>query len=427
MIITRSTILNIFSFLANYRSMNNLLLSIKKSPKFLAYPFIFVSSFMLLVNFINIFPIKVLNDVYLFGQNNLEIFFGISAVFFVNYYINNSKKAFASAICYAFSDSVFYALSNEHFSLLFSVIIAFLFSAIIKNLDLVYSFVLLLIASFIFAIVVGVLYDYLFSGLKAFCSFMNNKESLFGVANNLYSVMVSDNFGEMFYTKDFSSAAVINDSLVVGIKNIFLADTKNPTSQVASFMTGKYLVNLFVTLGVFVALYSHFDGIKLTAFSLVTILTLAFGDIKLLSLFILVFNPMIYLAFLAMIFVSYLLPVLLDIRIGFNDNGSIIELFKYGNNLGYILLSGIVIGVMTYFLVQMVVSKFDIQKQKVLPREVRRIVNALGGEKNIQRVSNENLIVKNPNLINILSLDCDIMENVVTLHYGELDLLKQYF
>lgn len=407
--------------------MNSLLLSIKKSPKFLAYPFIFVASFLLIVNFIHLFPIKAFDEIYAYSESNLELFFGMGAVFFVCYYINNSKKAIASAMAYVLGDSVFYSLSNEHFSLLFSIVVAFLFSAIIKNMDLIYSYLLLLMINVIFAIILGVSYDYLYSSLKSFCSFMDNKESLFGVVNNLYSLLFSDSFGDLFYTKDYSSATMIGEKLVAGVKNVFIADSKNPASAVAVFMTGKYIVNIFVTLGVFVALYSHFDNVELSAFSLLVILSLVFGDIKLLSLFVLVFNPMLYVGFLAMIFVSYLLPALLDIRIGFVDNGSIIELFKYGNNFGYVLLSGIVIGVMTYFLFQMIISKFDIQKRKILPKEVRRIVNALGGEKNIQKITKDKLIVKNPNLINVLTLDCDIMQNEVTLHYGELELLKQFF
>lgn len=407
--------------------MNNLLLSIKKSPKFLAYPFIFVSSFLIVVNALNMFPIKAFGEIYGYAENNVDIIFGASAVFFVSYYINNSKKAFAVALCYMLSDSVFYSLSGEHYSLVAGIVCAFIISAIIKNMDLLYAFFLLLIVGVIIGLILAVSYEFLFSALKGFCSFMKNKESLFGVVNNFYSLFFSDSFGEMFYTKDYSTSTIVNDNLVVGIKNIFLADTESPHSLVSSFMTGKYLLNIFVTIGIYVALYSHFNGVQLSAFTLVSALALAFGDVKLLSLFILVFNPMIYLAFLAMVFISYLMPAILDIRIGFRDNGSIIELFKYGNNLGYILLSGIVIGVMTYFLIQMVVSKFDIQKQKLLPREVKKLVNALGGEKNIQRINENNLIVRNPNLINVLVLDCDILENVVTLHYGELELLKQFF
>lgn len=91
------------------------------------------------------------------------------------------------------------------------------------------------------------------------------------------------------------------------------------------------------------------------------------------------------------------------------------------------MITGFVIAVMTYFLFQIVISKFDIEKKKLLPKEVKKIVVALGGEKNIERIKMDKLYVKNPNLIDVLKLDCDINGNEITLHYGDLELIKEYF
>lgn len=407
--------------------MNNLLLSLKNSPKYLSYPFIFASSFLLLANLLRLFSVDVFDTVYLFAQDNIEIIFGACAVFFVSTYTTNSKKAFACAICYLISDGVFFSISNEHYSLLFGVLIAFILSYSVKSIDELYCYLLFMLIGTVLGIVIGLCYDYFYSVLRAFCDFMRNKEMLFAPFNNFYSIAFSDSFEELFFTKDYSMSAVVNGKIVSGVQSIFLADTDNPNHQVSVLLSGKYLVNIFVVLGIAVALYSHFYSNELLSFLSVCAVSILFGDIKLLSLLLLLFNPIIYLAFSAMNFISYLVTALLDIRIGYADNGSVIELFKYGNSWLYFLLSGIVIAVMTYFLTQIVISKFDIQKRKLLPKEVRKIINSLGGEKNIVKIQNDRLIVKNPNLINILNLDCDIRENEVILHYGELELLKQYY
>lgn len=407
--------------------MNTLLLSIKKSNDYLAYPFIFLSLFLIVVNIIEFLPVAPLHDVYLLSQNNLEFFFGFLCVYFVCYYNHAGKRAITASFCYVLGDSVLFALSGEHFSLVFSVIIAFVFSAIIKNTDILYSFILLMLISVIFALVIGLSYDYLISWLRAFCGFMKNKELLFGVINNAYSIFFSDSFGEMFYSKDYSASTVVNNQIVAGVKEIFIADSSNPIDDVKVFLTGKYFVNIFVSIGALISLYSKTYGKKHFAFALLCAISVLFGDIKLLSLFLLLFNPIIYLAYLFMVFVSYLLPMLLDIKIGFYNNGSVIELFKYGQKWFFFFITGFVIAVMTYFLFQIVISKFDIEKKKLLPKEVKKIVVALGGEKNIERIKMDKLYVKNPNLIDVLKLDCDINGNEITLHYGDLELIKEYF
>lgn len=407
--------------------MNKLLLSLKNSPKYLAYPFIFASSFLLLVNILNLFSVDAFQKVYYYAENNIEIIFGICAVFFVCSYRFNSKNAIACTICYFISDGIYFSISNEHYSLVFSVLVAFVLSFAVKKIDVIYTYLLLMLIGVVVAIAFGFCNNYFYSVLKFFCGFMKNKELLFGVVENIFSIAFGDNFKEMFFTKDYSIATVVNDRIVAGVQNVFLADVDNPPFEVSQYLSGKYLVNIFVVIGVAVSLLSHFSSNELLSFLTLSVISIAFGDIKLFSLFLLLFNPIIYLSYSAMIFVSYLATSLLDIRIGYSDNGSIIELFRYGNNWLFFLLAGIVIGIMTYFLTQIVILKFDIQKRKLLPKEVRKIINSLGGEKNIVKIQNDKLIVKNPNLINVLSLDCDINENEVTLHYGELELLKQYF
>ena len=80
-----------------------------------------------------------------------------------------------------------------------------------------------------------------------------------------------------------------------------------------------------------------------------------------------------------------------------------------------------------YFVVEIVLSKFDMDNQKYYPKDVRALVKALGGERNIENLENGVLTVRNPNLIDILKVDCEIHQNTVTLIDNDYNLLKEYF
>jgi hypothetical protein len=141
----------------------------------------------------------------------------------------------------------------------------------------------------------------------------------------------------------------------------------------------------------------------------------------------LLYNPVLYFSYLILIFISYFVSSLLDIRIGFINNGSIIELFKYGNDWFYFILAGVVIAFLSYFTSKLVTSNFDFQNKSILPKEIRKIVKALGGEDNIVKIFRNKVYVENPNLIDIIKLDCEIHENEITLCFDDLELLKEYF
>ena len=65
--------------------------------------------------------------------------------------------------------------------------------------------------------------------------------------------------------------------------------------------------------------------------------------------------------------------------------------------------------------------------QKYYPREVKALVKALGGERNIVSLEGEVLTVRNPNLIDIIKVDCDIHQDKVTLIEKDYEILKDYF
>ena len=144
-------------------------------------------------------------------------------------------------------------------------------------------------------------------------------------------------------------------------------------------------------------------------------------------MFLFFYNPLMLVGYLFAVGVCYLVPALMDIRIGFTDYASVFSLVKYGNSFLWVLLIGAVLAVTMYFIVQMVLARFDMDNQKYYPREVKALVKALGGERNIVSLDGEVLTVRNPNLIDIIKVDCDIHQDKVTLIEKDYEILKDYF
>lgn len=408
--------------------MSSLVVNLKKTPYYLAYPFIFIASLLIIVNFLALIPVDEFQSVKSYFALNVNALFCVLAPAFITFYsCENAKKAICSAFCVLLSDLAFYSIVSQHYSLLFILILSFICSGMSIRTDLIYFYLSLLIGGLTLAVVIGLLYGYLYDLLKIFAGAVQGKPALFGLINNFYTIAFTDNFADLFYHKGYSQSMLINDRLISGAVDIFSSDTDNPQSVVSKYLSGKYFVNIFVSAGVFAALYSKFNKNEKYGFVLITLLALVFGDVKLLSLFILIYNPFLYLCYLGLTFICYAAARMIDIRIGFIDNGSVFELFKYGNSWLYFILCGVVIAFLTYFAFVLTLSRFDFQTRKYLPGDVKKIVKALGGDRNIERLTKDKVYVKNPNLIDIIKLDCDIHENEVTLRYDDLQMLKEYF
>jgi hypothetical protein len=403
--------------------MNKLLLQIKKSYNYLIYPFIFISILLIAVNIINLFNFS--DD---FVSTNINLLFAIVVSYFVTYYeCENAKKSIATSLSITVSDLIFYSISGVNFSLLLIIILSFLFSGLSKKLKLIYFYLVILISSIILSSLLSLIYPNLYDLLKLFANNFKGNGVLFGVINNFYSIAFSDNLEKLFYFTDYSTSVLINNKLITGVIDIFKSDINNPSIAVSEFLTGKYFISIFVTIGAFAFLFKKLNGNEKYAVLTLSLLSILFGDVRMLSLFIFLYNPVLYFCYLILIAISYLIPILLDIRIGYVDNATIVELFKYANNYFYFILSGVVIALLSYFVFRLVVLKYDFQSKVIYPKEVNYIVKALGGTENIITVSRNKVIVQNPNLINILNLDCEIHENEITLLYDDLQLLKEFF
>ena len=271
------------------------------------------------------------------------------------------------------------------------------------------------------ALALGFSYDYGYTLVKSLAEFLAQKGALFGAVNSFYELAVSHTLSDFVYNTSFSGATVDMNGIQSGIKNIFTG------RGVAQLLSGKYLVNISLTFGVFAAMFKRLNPAQLSAFIPASALALIFGDTRMFCLFIIIYNPVLYVGYLFCVFICYLMPSLLDIRIGFKDNGSLFELFKYGEKWGYFIACALVLGVLAYFVSRLVFSRFYIMNGRYLPKHIKALVTALGGEDNLLKIDGDTLLVKNPNLIDILKIDCEIRQNAVSLYKDELELIKEYF
>ena len=407
--------------------MINLVHRLKCLPSYLSQAFFISAVFLIIINIITLIPTSRMNELFKNFSAGIPALFGVLSGGFIVYFVcRNTRKAIAAAGSILFFDLILFSLCGLHISLVFGIVFALIYSFIFEKQSIFWGFVICALLSFITAVLIGLSYEFLFDLLKALCSSLKGRGAVFGAVNNTYSLLFSDNLAELFYHKDYSGSAYSNGKIVSGVIDMFIAQ-KTAGISASKYLSGKYVVNAFLSTGVLALIYQRLEREEKNALMLCYALALIFGDTRLFALFLLIYNPLMYLGFLLMISISYLTAFLLDIRMVFLKNGSIFEMIKYRDKLGYFLLAGLVLCILTYYFEKIIMNKWDFQSRKVLPYEVRKIVLALGGEKNIESVLENSVILKNPNLIDILKLDCEIHSNKVFLNPDEAQLLNMYF
>lgn len=340
--------------------------------------------------------------------------------------IDDYRKSASAVFSIAISSLLYYCFAGFGYSIIVCVALSLTASFIYSRLELFYANACSVLLAVLLAIAFGVLYPAFYDILLFFTSFVAKRPAFFGAISNLYSVLVSDSMSDLVYHTDYSISQLVNNEIVTGAVDVFsLSDTAPAVT--AQYLTGKYFSSMLLPLGLFFALFSKLDEEKQLPYICITFLSFVTGDMRLLSVFLLLYNPFVYLGYLLCIFVSYTVSRFADLRIGFVDDGSAVELIKYCHSWIYFLVIGGVLAILMYFVTQLMLSKFDFNRQRLLPRDVRRIVSALGGEDNILRVRNGKVYVANPNLIDILRLDCDIHENEITLISNDLERLTEYY
>ncbi len=408
--------------------MNSIISTIKKAPNCLAHPVFYLSAATAVISIISLFPVDVFKNIGEEFENGFNVLFLVLCGGIIgNCVCKNSKKAATVSFCLLLADVIYFSFANYHFSLLFIVCASFLLSYFAQKFDVLPGYLSCLVICVTIGLVSGSLYYIFDSLINMTADTVSGNGALFGLFDNLYLMLFGTQFRDIVLTKSYSTAQIVGGNIVSGALNVFKATVKNPTVTTSLFLSGKYFLNIFVTIGAYLAFVKKMDLREQVAFSSAALIAILFGKIELFLIYILCFNPISYFAYLAIAFVSYLTASFLDLRLGYLENGSLIELFKYSNNMLYFVIAGTVLAALTYFLFRIVITKYDFESKMILPRATNKLVKALGGDENIIKIENGSVIVSNPNLIDVLKVDCEIHENTVTLYYDDYLLLKEYY
>lgn len=388
----------------------------------LYYPVAFLSFILIVLYFVSLLPSATIDI-------NLVSSFLWSALCGLIAYkeFNNTRKSLALGVATLLSNIVMYSISGRPFGFIVSVIIALSIFYITRNLDLEFQLIASVLLAIITGLILGLSSEYILEFVKQIAKRIKENGIAFGIINEVYSCFFGDYLSRLFYYADYGGATVINDSIASGAVSIFRQSKNEPLSITATYLTGKYYANIFLPLGVIFALYSKAKNKHFYPFILSSILSIACGNNALLLLFLFFYNPLIFIAFCLITGLGYFVSAIIDIRLGFVHSASIVEMLIHPNKMLYFLLIGIISSVMMYYVIQIILSKFDLDNQRYFPREVRQLLKSLGGERNIEGLEQGILYVKNPNLIDILKVDCDIHQNQVSLIDNDYELLKEYF
>ncbi len=384
-----------------------------------AYPAVFTACAAAIVYIAAIF-IGNLAD----GANTvLTIVFSLSfCAYSVYRYCKSAKKSIAAVCAYLGGDMMLNAACGAHFSLIMGVIITFAFCLIMQKTELLVGYISVLIVSAMISLIFILSYEQYTTALKSLAGAIQGRGAAFGVLDNVASLLFGDYFEALFYYKAYSVTTAVDGKIITGAVDIFNV-FDSPHKSSAEFLTGKFISTVFIPLGVFVSLFKRLKDEVVFAFFSALMLSVLFGDNRLFYLLLFLVSPLLYVGSMIVVYIGYSVCSFVDIRIGFSRMPDIITMFKNMHKPVYFLLIGAITAALSYFVSRLIAERFDLLSTTELPRDVKRLVTYLGGLDNIVKISDGLVTVSNPNLIDILHLDCDIRENTVELYPDDFDII----
>lgn len=339
---------------------------------------------------------------------------------------SNSKKALIVILSSVIIQVIYYTMTNNTFGMALILLFVVLLSLLSNKFDLLYSFIVLVFLSAVLGILLGITQGAFQYVLKLLASAIKNKSAIFSILNEGLQLIFGDDFSFLFYHTDFGGSNFINGRIVTGAVDIFSATKDNPTGVTSDYLTGKYYTNLFFPIGIALAFYNKLKEEHRFALIISMLMCIICGDNSIFSIFVILYNPLVFITYVLLSGVSNIVCRLVDIRIGFENSASIIELICYFQKPVYFFLIGVVFVGMMYFVCQYIISKYSFNDMRYIPKNIRRILNSLGGEDNIEKISDGFVYVYNPNLIDVLKLDCIINNNQVELIENDFEELLKY-
>ena len=406
--------------------MDDFIFMLKKLKYNASYPAVFASCGLLVMYLLS--RVKVFSAVPFAEKVSAlaPLLFGTVFCGFVIYSTcKSAKKAFCAVTSFLCSDMLLYCACGAHFSLLFGVAVTAFFWLVFSKTDLLYAFVTALAVSSLAAFFMALLYENYTDLVRTFALRINGRGAAFGAVGNAFRLFIGDYLDMLFYHKSFSATVAVDGSIVTGALDIFKS-SKTPQHSAAEFLAGRYIVTIFIPSGIFAAVFRHLKNEAIFAFASALALSVIAGDDRIFYLLLILYSPLIYVGAVLIIFISYTVCAFIDIRTGFEVMPSVFEMLSHLDKPVYFFAVGVLISVLSYFVSRLIAARFSVFSQNELPRDVLRLIRKLGGKNNILKIENGTVQVANPNLIDILTLDCEIRQNTVALTPDDIDTLRKF-
>ena len=262
--------------------MNSIISTIKKAPNCLAHPVFYLSAATAVISIISLFPVDAFKNIGEEFENGFNVLFLVLCGGIIgNCVCKNSKKAATVSFCLLLADVIYFSFANYHFSLLFIVCASFLLSYFAQKFDVLPGYLSCLVICVTIGLVSGSLYYIFDSLINMTADTVSGNGALFGLFDNLYLMLFGTQFRDIVLTKSYSTAQIVGGNIVSGALNVFKATVKNPTVSTSYFLSGKYFLNIFVTVGAYLAFVKKMDLREQVAFSSAALIAILFGKTEL--------------------------------------------------------------------------------------------------------------------------------------------------
>lgn len=402
----------------------------------LIFPFIFGGVFIALSEILQLIGGLIGSENEIFFYNFANFFNRLLPYVFCYYIsvlINEGKRwfnAFWCVLCLSLFITAFNCIYDKQISYIISLLLVLYIYYLFKRLDRNIAIALSIAVSILLGIAYGYVYEYIHDFILQLCSIITGKgiisAILFAIFFTIFSLLGVSDFSDAVFYKSYGGSMLIDDAITTGVKDLFEAGYNG--ELVSMYLSGHYFF-LFALLGIGIAMLSNIKGAQKKVLIFLVIGTLISGNPMLLLLFIFLESPFIFFSSILISVLGYAAAYVLELGIGYQLGGGIVEMLMYLNKPIYLIAGGIVFVAIGFFTFKYCYIKHGISDcyNIYIPTRLNSLVKALGGIKNIIKFKEDYVEVRNPKLIDSISFPCEIKENTVKSENGELNELKEYF
>lgn len=336
-----------------------------------------------------------------------------------------------SVLCLALFLTAYKTVCGGKSSVLFGLIVGFTVWFCRKYFDNKFVFAgISAFMSLLFGLALGYAYD-LFTDINmSLSSFISGKgifsSALFAVFKTVYDLFDSSNFAEMFFYKSYGGTMFVNDQIITGVKDLFAEN--QALREVSTYLSGHYYL-LFSVFGVCIGMMSNLKGIQKIALIFAGVGMIISGNPVVAFIFLFLESPAIFISVIIISVLAYVSACVINVGAGYLFDGGIVEYFIYPSNKVYLIAGSIVFLAIGFFVYKYCYERYGISDcyNIYVPSRLQSVVDALGGVKNIIRFKDDYVEVRNSQLINNLSFECEINENTIKSDSETFKELKEYF